>query len=285
MIDFPITDTHVHLLDTRRFRYSWAAGAPKLGRDWTIADLTARAAPYVIENMVFAEVDVDMPQYMDEALWVQSLADQDPRLKGCVACLPLERGAALEPEMERLAKLPVMRGIRRLIQNQPDPDFAVKPDFVAAVKLLPKYGLSFDICIYHHQFPAVLKLVRQCPDVSFILDHIGKPGIRDGLTEPWKAHIRELATMPNVVCKLSGVTTEADHAHWTRDQLRPYIDHVIACFGFDRLMYGGDWPVCELAGEYKTWLGVLDWATAGCTPGERRKLFRDNGIRAYRLGS
>jgi L-fuconolactonase len=91
--------------------------------------------------------------------------------------------------------------------------------------------------------------------------------------------------MPNVVCKLSGVTTEADHAHWTRDQLRPYIDHVIACFGFDRLMYGGDWPVCELAGEYKTWLGVLDWATAGCTPGERRKLFRDNGIRAYRLGS
>jgi len=285
MIDFPITDTHVHLLDTRRFRYSWAAGAPKLGRDWTIADLTARAAPYVIENMVFAEVDVDMPQYMDEALWVQSLADQEPRLKGCVACLPLERGAALEPEMERLAKLPVMRGIRRLIQNQPDPDFAVKPDFVAAVKLLPKYGLSFDICIYHHQFPAVLKLVRQCPDVSFILDHIGKPGIRDGLTEPWKAHIRELATMPNVVCKLSGVTTEADHAHWTRDQLRPYIDHVIACFGFDRLMYGGDWPVCELAGEYKTWLGVLDWATAGCTPGERRKLFRDNGIRAYRLGS
>lgn len=285
MIDFPITDTHVHLLDTRRFRYSWAAGAPKLGRDWTIADLTARAAPYVIENMVFAEVDVDMPQYMDEALWVQSLADQEPRLKGCVACLPLERGAALEPEMERLAKLPVMRGIRRLIQNQPDPDFAVKPDFVAAVKLLPKYGLSFDICIYHHQFPAVLKLVRQCPDVSFILDHIGKPGIRDGLTEPWKAHIRELATMPNVVCKLSGVTTEADHAHWTRDQLRPYIDHVIACFGFDRLMYGGDWPVCELAGEYKTWLGVLDWATAGCTPGERRKLFRDNGIRAYQLGS
>jgi L-fuconolactonase len=285
MIDFPITDTHVHLLDTRRFSYSWAAGAPKLGRDWTIADLTARAAPYVIENMVFAEVDVDMPQYMDEALWVQSLADQEPRLKGCVACLPLERGAALEPEMERLAKLPVMRGIRRLIQNQPDPDFAVKPDFVAAVKLLPKYGLSFDICIYHHQFPAVLKLVRQCPDVSFILDHIGKPGIRDGLTEPWKAHIRELATMPNVVCKLSGVTTEADHAHWTRDQLRPYIDHVIACFGFDRLMYGGDWPVCELAGEYKTWLGVLDWATAGCTPGERRKLFRDNGIRAYRLGS
>ena len=285
MIDFPITDTHVHLLDTRRFRYSWAAGAPKLGRDWTIADLTARAAPYVIENMVFAEVDVDMPQYMDEALWVQSLADQEPRLKGCVACLPLERGAALEPEMERLAKLPVMRGIRRLIQNQPDPDFAVKPDFVAAVKLLPKYGLSFDICIYHHQFPAVVKLVRQCPDVSFILDHIGKPGIRDGLTEPWKAHIRELATMPNVVCKLSGVTTEADHAHWTRDQLRPYIDHVIACFGFDRLMYGGDWPVCELAGEYKTWLGVLDWATAGCTPGERRKLFRDNGIRAYRLGS
>lgn len=285
MIDFAITDTHVHLLDTKRFKYSWAAGAPKLGRDWSVADLEERARPYTVEGLVFVEVDVDMPQHLDEADWVQSLATKDKRIKGCVASLPLERGTAIEPDMARLAQLPVMRGIRRLIQNQPDPDFAVKPDFVAAVKLLPKYNLSFDICIYHPQFPAVLKLVRQCPEVSFILDHIGKPGIKDGLTEPWKTHIRELGQLPNVKCKLSGVTTEADHAQWTRDQLRPYIDHAISSFGFDRIMYGGDWPVSELAGRYTDWLEVLDWATAGCSAEEKRKLFRDNGIKAYRLNA
>jgi L-fuconolactonase len=185
--------------------------------------------------------------------------------------------------MERLSKIPVVRGIRRITQYQPDPDYVLKPDFVAGVRLLPRYGLSCDLCIYHNQMPGIIKLVRQCPEVSFILDHIGKPGIRDGLIEPWKTHIRELASLPNVMCKLSGVTTEADHANWTREQLRPYIDHVITCFGIDRLMYGGDWPVAELAGTYTSWIEVLDWATQGLTHEERLKLFRDNGIRAYRL--
>ncbi len=283
MIDFAITDTHVHLLDHAKFKYSWAAGVPKLNRDWTLADLTERARPYEIGAIVFAEVDVDMPQHIEEAEWVQSLAAKDKRLKGCIAALPLERGAAVEPEMEQLSKIPVVRGIRRITQYQPDPDYVLMPDFIAGVRLLPRYGLSCDLCIYHNQMPGIIKLVRQCPEVSFILDHIGKPGIRDGLIEPWKTHIRELASLPNVMCKLSGVTTEADHANWTREQLRPYIDHVINCFGIDRLMYGGDWPVAELAGTYTSWIEVLDWATEGCTREEKLKLFRDNGIRAYRL--
>jgi L-fuconolactonase len=283
MPDFSIVDSHVHLLDQRRFTYSWAKNAPKLKRDWTPDDLAAAAKPHRIEGFVFVEVDVDLPQYLDEADWVQSIADRDKRLKGCVAALPLERGPALEPEMARLASLPVMRGVRRLIQNQPDPDFVLKPDFLAAVKLLPRYELSFDICIFHHQLKNTLEFMRRCPDVSFILDHIGKPGIKAGLFEPWGAQIREMARMPNVVCKLSGVTTEADHAAWTREQLRPYIDHVIDCFGFDRIIYGGDWPVSELAGPYTAWLDVLDWATQGCSLDEKRKLFRDNAIKAYRL--
>jgi L-fuconolactonase len=283
MIDFPVIDTHVHLLDTKRFTYSWASGAPKLGRDWTPEDLMVAARPYQIESFVFVEVDVDMPQYLDEAEWVQSIANKDARLKGCVACLPLERGASLEPEMARLAKLPVMRGVRRLIQNQPDPDFTLRPDFLAAVKLLPRYGLSFDICIFHHQLSKTLEFVRKCPEVSFVLDHIAKPGIKAGLTEPWRGQLKELARLPNVVCKLSGVTTEADHQSWTRDQLRPYIDHVVDCFGFDRLIYGGDWPVSELAGRYTDWLEVLDWATSGCSKEDKRRLFHDNAIRVYRL--
>ena len=283
MIDFPITDTHVHLLDQKKFTYSWAAGAPALARDWSLADYTDRTKPYEIESLVFAEVDVDLPQNLAEAEWVQSLSAQDKRLKGCIAALPLERGLAVEADMARLSQLSIVRGIRRITQYQPDPDYVLQPDFVAGVKLLPKYGLSCDICIYHHQMPGIIKLVRQCPEVSFILDHIGKPGIKDGLVEPWKTQIRELAELPNVMCKLSGVTTEADHANWTREQLRPYIDHAIESFGFNRIMYGGDWPVAELAGTYTDWLAVLDWATSGCTAEEKRKLFRDNGIRVYRL--
>ena len=283
MIDFPIVDSHVHLLDTKRFKYSWAAGAPKLGRDWTPEDLSAAAKPYEIESFVFVEVDVDTPQYLDEADWVQSVANRDPRLKGCVAALPLERGTSLEPEIARIAALPVMRGVRRLIQNQPDPEYVLKPDFLAAVKLLPKYNLSFDICIFHQQLPNTLEFVRRCPEVSFILDHIAKPGIKAGIADPWRQHIKELSALPNVVCKLSGVTTEADHHNWTREQLRPYLDHVIACFGFDRIMYGGDWPVSELAGKYTDWVEVLDWTTAGCSADEKRKLFRENAIRIYRL--
>jgi L-fuconolactonase len=284
MIDFPIIDTHVHLLDMKRFSYSWANGVPQLKRDWTPEDLAVCAAPNRIESFVFVEVDVDMPQYFDEAEWVQSIANKDGRLKGAVASLPLERGAALEAEIERLSHLPVMRGARRLIQNQPDPDFALKPDFLAGLKLLPRYGLSFDICIFHHQLPATIEMVRRCPEVSFVLDHIAKPGIKAGLTDPWRDQIRELAAYGNVVCKLSGVTTEADHAVWTQEQLRPYIDHTIDCFGFDRILYGGDWPVSELAGPYTAWLDVLDRATSGCDAGERRKLFHDNGKRVYRLG-
>jgi L-fuconolactonase len=226
-----------------------------------------------------------MPQYLDEAEWVDGLAAHDRRVLGAVVCLPLERGGRIEPEIARVAKLKTVRGVRRLIQNQPDPEFMLKPGFLEALRLLPKYNLSFDACILHPQMPNTLAMMRQCPEVSFILDHIGKPGIKAGLIDPWRAQIREMAALPNVMCKLSGVTTEAEHKTWTRDQLRPYIDHVIECFGPDRILYGGDWPVSELAGSYLQWLSTLDWATASFSPADKRKLFRDNAIRAYRLGA
>jgi L-fuconolactonase len=283
MIDFPVIDSHIHLLDQKRFGYAWADGEPKLKRDWTVNDLANAAKPYEIEGLVFVEVDVDMPQYLDEAEWVDGLAASDRRVMGAVVCLPLEKGAAIEPEIAKVAGLKTARGVRRLIQNQPDPEFVLKPGFLEAMRLLPKYNLSFDICILHPQMPNTLAMMRQCPEVSFVLDHIGKPGIKAGLLEPWRAHLREMAALPNVVCKLSGVTTEADHKTWTRDQLRPYIDQVIECFGPDRILYGGDWPVSELAGSYLQWLATLDWATATFSPADKRKLFRDNAVRAYRL--
>jgi L-fuconolactonase len=249
-----------------------------------VNDLGHAAKPYEIEGLVFVEVDVDMPQYLDEAEWVDGLAALDRRVMGAVVCLPLEKGAVIEREIATVAKLRTVRGVRRLIQNQPDPEFVLQRGFLEAIRLLPKYNLAFDICILHPQMPNTLAMMRQCPDVSFVLDHIGKPGIKAGLLDPWRAHLREMAALPNVVCKLSGATTEADLETWTRDQLRPYIDHVIECFGPDRILYGGDWPVSELAGSYLQWLATLDLATAGFSPADKRKLFRDNAVKAYRLG-
>ncbi len=283
MIDFPIVDSHIHLLDQKRFSYGWSNGAPSLKRDWTPDDLAASAKPYEMEGFVFVEVDVDMPQYLDEADWIAGLAKSDRRVLGAVACLPLERGAAIEPEIARIAKLPAIRGVRRLIQNQADPEYVLKPGFLEAMRLLPKYNLSFDICVFHPQLPNVLKMMRACPEVAFVLDHIGKPGIKAGIADPWRDHVRDMAALPNVVCELSGLTTEADQRTWSREQLRPYIDHVVEHFGPDRILYGGDWPVSELAGGYLQWLTTLDWATAGFSGADKRKLFRDNAVKAYRL--
>jgi len=126
-------------------------------------------------------------------------------------------------------------------------------------------------------------MVRQCPEVRFVLDHIGKPAIKAGQMDPWRQQMTELAGFPNVVCKISGVATEADHQNWTREQLRPYIAHAIDAFGFDRSLYGGDWHVLELAGTIPDWVSIVDWVTADASPEERRKLFRDNTIRVYRL--
>ena len=283
MPDFPIIDSHVHLADPAKFGYAWTKNAPSLNRRVLPDDLMAAAAPVKIDKLVFVEVDVDLPQHLAEAEWIDGMAKADPRIGGMVAALPLERGAAAAVELNKLRQNKALRGIRRLIQNQADPDFCVQPDFIEGLQLLAKHDLVFDICIFHHHLPNAIKMVKQCPDVRFVLDHIGKPGIKAGLTDPWRRHMKELAALPNVTCKISGVSTEADHKNWTREQLRPYIAHAIDSFGFDRVMYGGDWHVMELAGTYPQWVEIVDWVTEGASRDEKRKLFRDTAIRVYRL--
>ncbi|NIF56046.1 amidohydrolase family protein [Burkholderia sp. Ax-1724] len=289
MLDFPIIDSHIHLLDRTRFSYSWSAGSSwatgttKLNRDWTADDLTSYAKPYQVEGFVFVEADVDMPHYMAEAEWVAYTASNDARIMGCVACLPLERGPAIEVEIARIAALRPVCGVRRLIQNQPDPDFVLQRNFLDALNLLPKYDLTFDVCIDHDQFENTIEMIRRCPSVSFVLDHIGKPDIKAKRIEHWCHHIRELSALKNVVCKLSGVLTQANHATWTQDQVIPYIEHVIDCFGVDRVLFGGDWPVLELAASYREWVDIVDRATDILDADDKRKIFRDNAIRIYRL--
>ena len=283
MPDFPIVDSHVHLADPQRFGYAWTRNAPSLNRTVLPEHLTKAAAPVAIDTIVFVEVDVDDPQQVAEAEWIESLGEADPRLKGMVASLPLERGNGVQGDLEKMLRCQRLRGIRRLIQNQKDPDFCIQPKFIEGLKLLARHDLVFDICIFHHHLPNAIRMVRQCPEVRFVLDHIAKPAIKAGEFEPWGRNLKELAALPNVACKISGVTTEADHKSWTREQLKPYIAHAIECFGFDRVMYGGDWHVLELAGTYPQWVEIVDWVIAGASADEKRKLYRDNAIRAYRL--
>ncbi len=179
--------------------------------------------------------------------------------------------------------IPRVKGVRRLIQSEADPGFCLQPEFIKGVQGLAAYGLSFDICISHAQLANAIEMVRRCPGVTCVLDHIAKPDIRNGLMQPWKRQMREMADLPNVHCKLSGMVTEADHAHWTGADLQPYIDHVLDCFGLDRVLFGGDWPVVTLASTYTRWVETAGQALAGCSEGERKKLFCDNAKRVYRL--
>src|SRR5690606_14665249 len=134
------------------------------------------------------------------------------------------------------------------------------------VRLCGEHGLGFEICIYHPQMDEAIELVKRSPDtMSFVLNHIGKPGIRDGLAEPWRRQMRELAALPNVMCKISGVVTEDDPAAWTYDRIGPYIEHALVVFGPDRVMFGGDWPVVVLACAYGDWVSVVDRIMAGAS--------------------
>lgn len=284
MIDIPIIDTHLHLWDLQRLHYPWLAGAPAINRSHLPADYQAATAGTRVAQMVFVQCEAEFAQYEQEVAWVTEQAAIDPRITGIVAWAPLEQGEAARADLAALSKYPLMRGIRRIIQFEADDRFCLRPHFIRGVQLLPEYNLSFDLCIKGDvQFRHTLELVRQCPKVKFILDHIAKPSIKERIHAPWAGYIRELAALPNTWCKVSGLVTEADHAHWTPADLRPYLDTVLASFASDRVIFGGDWPVVTLASPWQRWVDTLWDATASLTPDARRKLFHDNAKRFYRL--
>ena len=201
-----------------------------------------------------------------------------------MAFAPLEKGESVRPALIEQNQRPLVKGVRRLIESKPA-GFSVQPDFVLGVQLLAEYDLSCDLCLRHFQLPEVTRLVRQCPRVSFVLDHIGKPDIKNGLLDPWRQDTAELASLPNVMCKLSGLVTQADWQHWTAADLQPYIDHVLEVFGPDRIMYGSDSPVAVLAATYPQWVETLMEATRSLSNPEQEKLFYRNAAKFYRLAS
>jgi L-fuconolactonase len=284
MPSFPIVDAHLHLWDPQRFAIPWLDGNPTLRRRFGPPEYAEHARGVDVEAMVYLEVDVEPHYALLEAQWVAERAREDPRIKAIVAHAPVEYGERARSYLDALVAItPLVKGVRRLIQGEPDVAFCLRPEFVEGVQLLAEYGLSFDICIYHPQMASAIELVRRCPRVSFMLDHLGKPGIKQHVLDPWRAQMRELAALPNVICKISGAVTEADHDRWTAENLRPYIEHALEVFGEDRVAFGGDWPVVLLASSYQRWVETLDGLTIGLSEAAKRKLWAENAKRFYRL--
>jgi len=206
-----LVDTHVHFWHPQRLRYTWLRQNPLLDRPYEVQDYpTQETAP---EALVFVECDADPEQSLEEINFVEEQAQRDARVRAIVAHAPLEQGRAVEPLLERIiASSPKIRAIRRILQSLPDPNTLLRnPDFLDGVRLLRKFGLHFEITVNHTQMDPVIEFVRTLPEIPMILDHCGKPGIRDGHLSAFQRHANELARCPNVHCKLSGLATEANH--------------------------------------------------------------------------
>ena len=275
-----LIDTHQHLWDLRQFPYAWCAGLPALNRSFLPTDYAAAAAGTGITRTVFVECDVDEPHALAEAQHVQSLVSVSPAIAGIVASGRPEK-ENFRTHLEALAQLSKVRGFRRVLHTQPD-ELSAQSRFIEHVCLLPEFGFSFDLCVLARQLPQAIALVDACPHVSFILDHCGVPDVKGRAFDPWCEQIRTLAVRPNVACKLSGLVAYAG-LDWTVADLRPWFEHAITCFGWDRVVWGGDWPVCTLGAPLARWVEATRELTAGASESERARLFHRNAERLYRL--
>jgi predicted TIM-barrel fold metal-dependent hydrolase len=247
-----------------------------------VGDYLAATRGLEIVKSVHVEADVDEDFMLQETLHVLSLArHNDNPIAGVVAAARPEYDNFRE-YIEQIVTSPNLKGVRRLLHTAPD-ELSTTTTFVENVKSLEGYGLSFDLCALARQLPQAIKLVKQCPNVSFILDHCGNPDIKNRDYEAWRERIEEIASFPNVVCKVSGIVVNTEIENWTVEDLRLAVEHVIASFGWDRVMFGSDWPVCTLAASFKQWVLALVFLTKDASRENQRKLFYENAMRVYRL--
>lgn len=284
MPSFPIVDAHVHLWNPDEIRIQWLDNNPLLNKRFDLEEYNEHTAGIDIAAMVYAQVDA-VPAYgLLEAQWVAERAQKDSRLQGIVAWAPVEYGLRTRRYLDALTEIdPRIVGVRRLLQGEPDPAYGLQPDFVRGVQLLAEYDLSFDFGVTWRQVASVTELARLCPDTQFMLDHIGMPSIKTQMREPWWDEVAALAAQPNVMCKISGVTTAANWDGWTPEDIAPYVARALEVFGEDRVVFAGDWPVVLQASSYRRWVETLDALTAHLTPAAQHKLWADNARRFYRL--
>jgi L-fuconolactonase len=236
---------------------------------------------YTLTGVVFVQGDCRDEEALDEVHWVQALAAEQPLIRGIVAYAPLHLGKAAENHLRSLAGEPLVVGVRRLLQGRPA-DTIVAPELITGIRMLPDWDLTFDLCVTHDQLPQVRALVRACPDTRFVLDHLGKPAVAASALDPWRADVANLAALPNVVCKLSGLATEAAPGQGA-DDAHPYLAHALDTFGPGRCMIGSDWPVATTATTVTRWFDVVLEVLAELTPADRAAVLEGTAAATYGL--
>lgn len=275
-----ILDTHLHLVYLDKFSYPWLDGAPALKQQWSVESYFAEAEKLGIETALHMEVDVAEQEMEDETRFV--LGNLHPRIGGAIAAARPEH-VDFPRHLERLAAMPGVKGIRRILHTQPD-ELSQGDLFAANLRRLAAHGLSFDLCVRADQLPIGRALVAKCPDVTFVMDHCGVPDVAGQGLDPWRDNIRRMAELPNVNAKISGIVAYAK-PDWRVADLRPFVEHVIDSFGWDRVVWGSDHPVCTLTANLTRWVEATHQLIAGASEDEKARLLHRNAERLYRVGA
>lgn len=271
-------DAHHHLWSFNEQDYDWITPAmAPLRRDFLLPELKEEMRAAGVQGAVA----VQARQTLDETDWLLQLAQSEPLIAGVVGWLPLASAGAAQ-YIDRYASFPQLKGVRHVVQAEPA-GFLEDAAFHRGVQLLHGSSLVYDLLLRAEQLPEATAFVDRHPDQAFVLDHLAKPEILTGQREPWTAHIRELARRPHVTCKVSGLVTEADPAHWTEAELRPYFDVVLEAFGPHRLMVGTDWPVLTLGCGYGQWWETVERWIDPLTMQEQELILADTAVRVYQL--
>lgn len=274
-------DAHQHFWRYDPAEYDWIDDSMwVLKRDFLPEDLE----PHLRQHGLDGSVAVQARQSSAETDFLLELAAGWPFIRGVVGWVDF-REPNVQAQLERLSEHTTLRGFRHIVQSEPDDRFLMAPDFLGGVRLLRDRGWTYDILIYPRQLPAAIEFARSLPDQKLVLDHIAKPAVAGGELEPWASLIRELARCPNVLCKVSGLVTEADWKTWKPGDFRPYLDLVFDSFGTERLMMGSDWPVCTLAGSYADVVAIVTDYIASLAPGEKEAILGRNAAEFYGLSS
>lgn len=281
----PVIDTHQHLWDIKKFQLPWLPAEGILARSYSLADYKTHTAGLGIANTVYMEVDVDPKQQLEEAEFVNGLClDASSGMKGAVVS-GRPASADFSTYVEKIAKLPGIRGVRQVLHvPTTPPGFCLSDDFVRGIRLLGTKNLSYDLCVKHGELGNVAVLLDACPDTHFVLDHCGNPDLKDKDHSSWKRGLEAVAKRKNVVCKVSGFLASAPgRGQWTMEQITPIINHTLDSFGPNRVMFAGDWPVVLLGASYAEWLTAVRQVVSTRPESDQRKLFHDNAVTHYRL--
>ena len=272
-------DSHQHFWIYNPIRDSWIDDSMKiLRRNFLPEDLY----PIIKEQNIDGTITVQADQSEDETNFLLKLADENDWIVGVVGWIDL-MGDDIERRLEHFSSLKKLKGFRHIVQAEPDNNFMLNEKFQNGISCLKHFNFTYDILVFPHQLPAAIKLSEKHPEQKFILDHIAKPFIKKNEIEPWASEIRELARNKNVFCKISGIVTEADHKNWKPEDIYPYLDVVFESFGYDRLLFGSDWPVCLLAGTYKQVINLIEEYTRNISPEEKEKIFGMNARLFYNI--